>query len=349
MRTAFLETLLELAKGDPRITLIVGDLGFGVVEPLVRERPAQFVNAGVAEQNMTGLAAGMALSGKIPLTYSIANFPTLRCLEQIRNDVCYHNANVKIVAVGGGLVYGALGTTHHGTEDLAVMRALPNMTVVAPNDPVEVKCATRAIVEHEGPCYLRLGRSGEARVHTQESVFTLGKAVCIRQGADITLVATGGLLGPAVRAAELLQQHGIQSRVLSMHTVKPLDEEAVIQAARETHAIFTLEEHGVIGGLGGAVAEALLEAGAVPRKFRRFGIRNGFLLQAGDQLYLRAQCGLDEWSIAREIASILTEGTQGGSHSPWLSLDSEGTHGRRTDDLEGAVHRLPAAVSEAAG
>jgi len=159
VRTAFIDTLLDLARRDPRIVLITGDLGFGVVDRFMQELPAQFVNAGVAEQNMTGLAAGMALSGKTVFTYSIANFPVVRCLEQIRNDVCYHNASVKIVAVGGGFAYGALGYSHHAVEDIAFMRALPAMTVVAPIDPVEAELATRAVATLPGPCYLRLGRA----------------------------------------------------------------------------------------------------------------------------------------------------------------------------------------------
>src|ERR1700693_796065 len=174
MRGAFFRGLLALAERDHRVNLIVGDLGFGVVEEFARRFPDRFLNAGVAEQNMTGIAAGMALSGKIVFTYSIANFPILRCLEQVRNDVCYHNANVKIVAVGGGLAYGSLGSTHHATEDLAIMRSLPRMVVVAPGDPVETEAATRAVVAHSGPCYLRLGRAGESRVHLGHIDFQLG-------------------------------------------------------------------------------------------------------------------------------------------------------------------------------
>src|SRR5713226_3860325 len=156
MRNAFILALTDLAAQDPRITLVVGDLGFGVVVDFSKRFPKQFINAGVAEQNMTSLAAGLALSGKIVFTYSIGNFPTLRCLEQIRNDVCYHNANVKIVSVGGGFSYGSLGMSHHATEDLAIMRALPGMVVVAPGDPMEAACATRAVAAYDGPCYLRL-------------------------------------------------------------------------------------------------------------------------------------------------------------------------------------------------
>src|SRR2546423_4713749 len=189
MRNAFLDTLYELALNDDRIVFITGDLGFRVVEKFMENIPKQFLNAGVAEQNMTGIAAGMALSGKISFTYSIANFPTLRCLEQIRNDVCYHDANVKVVSVGGGFTYGAMGATHHAIEDLAVMRALPCLVVVAPGDPVEARAATRAIIAHSGPCYLRLGKAGEPVVHTSAIDFELGKAICMREGTDATLIS----------------------------------------------------------------------------------------------------------------------------------------------------------------
>jgi transketolase len=310
MRTAFIETLFELARRDERITLVVGDLGFGVVTRFMQELPKQFVNAGVAEQNMTGLAAGMALSGKIALTYSIANFPVIRCLEQIRNDVCYQNANVKIVTVGGGMAYGSLGVTHHATEDIAVMRALPNMLVVAPNDPVETRLATEAIVAHDGPCYLRLGRAGEATVHTSDIEFQLGKAITVLEGDDLTLIVTGGLLHNTLQVAEILAQQGIKARVLSMHTVKPLDSEAVLAAARETKAIFTIEEHSVVGGLGGAVAELLMEECEYPVRFKRIGLRDQFSSKIGDQDYLRAQYGLDPFGILSTVEEIWKSPTQ---------------------------------------
>lgn len=271
MRTAFINELLELAKQDPRIVFMTGDLGFSVVEKFMQELPKQFVNAGVAEQNMTGMAAGMALSGKIVFTYSIANFPTLRCLEHIRNDVCYHKANVKIVSVGGGFAYGSMGATHHATEDLGVMRMLPGMTVIAPGDPMEARCATRAVVEQVGPCYLRLGKAGEPEVHKGTIDFKVGKAVLFRDGGDVTLISTGGFLQTAAKVAESLSCQGIETRVLSMHTIKPLDAESVLTAARETGAVFTLEEHSITGGLGSAVAEVLAENEDSHVLFRRIG------------------------------------------------------------------------------
>lgn len=305
MRTAFIETLFELAEEDERIVLIVGDLGFGVVTSFMEHFPQQFVNAGVAEQNMTGMAAGMALCGKIVFTYSIANFPVLRCFEQIRNDVCYHNANVRIVPVGGGMAYGSLGPSHHATEDIAVMRALPNMIVVAPGDPVEAELATRALIEYDGPAYLRLGRAGEPIVHQFKPNFELGKAITIRQGDDITLIVTGSLLDETMKASKRLAEQGIQARVLSMHTVKPLDIEAVLSAARETDAIFTIEEHSIIGGLGGAVAEVLMEAAQRPQYFKRIGLNGNFSSIVGDQDYLRSEYGLTAEGIVNTVQKTL--------------------------------------------
>lgn len=305
MRTAFIETLFALAKVDPRLFLVVGDLGFGVVDRFARELPNQYVNAGVAEQNMTGLAAGLALSGRIVFTYSIANFPTLRPLEQVRNDVCYHRANVKIVAVGGGTTYGALGASHFATEDLAVMRAMPNLTVVAPGDPTEAELATRAVAAHDGPCYLRLGRAGETRIHAAPPAFSLGKAVVLREGNDLTLVSTGGMLKHVVELVGLLEKDGVSAGVLSMHTLKPLDAETLIACASRSRCVVTIEEHSVIGGLGGACAEALCEAGLPGLAFLRLGFPSAFSPHVGGQDYLLAQHGLDASGLYQSVRRFL--------------------------------------------
>src|SRR5205809_1946830 len=214
MRDSFTARLEQLAAADPRIFLITGDLGFGVLDSFEKKFPRQFLNAGVAEQNLTGVATGLALEGRIVFTYSIANFPTLRCLEQVRNDVCYHEANVKIVSIGGGFSYGALGISHHATEDLAIFRALPNMAVVAPCDLWEVKEATRALVETTGPALLRIDKSAAASIVRPGERFQLGRARQLRDGADITLVAAGGIMEEALTAADLLAARGIQCRVL---------------------------------------------------------------------------------------------------------------------------------------
>lgn len=300
MRTSFIKTLYEIAEHDPRVTLVVGDLGFGVVTDFAKRYPNQFINAGVSEQNMTGLAAGMAMAGRIVFTYSIANFPTLRCIEQIRNDVCYHAANVKIVAVGGGYAYGALGMTHHATEDLAILRSLPGMKVVAPGDPVETRLAVRALVEDPSPCYLRLGRAGEPTLHTGSIDFAIGRAITVREGSDATLISTGGMLENCIKVAECLEVEGLQVQVISMHTVKPLDQGAVLQAGAKTGVVLTVEEHSEVGGLGSAVADVLLQAG-YRGAFRKIALPDRFSAVAGDYEYLRALGGLDVDSIANAV------------------------------------------------
>src|SRR2546429_8953441 len=305
MRSAFFRTLLELAGQDERIHLLVGDLGFGVVEPFTQRFPERFLNVGIAEQSMAGVAAGLALCGKIVFTYSIGNFSTLRCLEQIRNDICYHEADVKIVAVGGGFAYGALGMSHHATEDLAIMRALPGMVVVAPGDPLETAAAVRAVAGRSGPCYLRLGRAGEHTVHGDGMRFELGRAITLRDGGDVTLISTGAMLERALHVAERLDAEGVHARVLSMHTLKPLDTEAVADAARQTGAIVTLEEHSAIGGLGSAVAEALLDGPAHPVRLRRVALPSMFAPTVGGQDYLRDAFGLSESAVAEAVRSLL--------------------------------------------
>jgi transketolase len=304
MRTAFIKTITELADRDARVTLVVGDLGFGVVTDFARRYPNQFLNAGVAEQNMTGVAAGMALAGRIVFTYSIGNFPTLRCLEQIRNDICYHKANVVVTAVGGGFAYGALGMSHHATEDLAILRALPEITVIAPGDPLETAAAVRAAAAGIGPVYLRLGRAGESNVHQEPLSWTLGKAITVRSGTDLTIIATGGMLLTAVEAAERLAKEGISAGVLSMHTLKPLDADAVLAAARRAPLLVTLEEHSILGGLGGAVAEALCEADLPRVRFRRLGLPSSFDKIVGDQEYLCACYGLDAASVCKRLRQL---------------------------------------------
>lgn len=301
MRTAFIEALTELAAEDPRVTLIVGDLGFGVVGDFAKRFPRQYLNVGVAEQNMTGVAAGMAMAGRIVFTYSIANFPTLRCLEQIRSDVCYHNTNVVVVSVGGGLAYGALGMSHHATEDIAILRALPGMTVIAPGDPVETKAAVEAAAAGIGPVYLRLGRAGEPLVHQKPIKWRLGEALTVRSGDDVTLISTGAMLHTATQAADALAAKGISVGVLSMHTIKPLDTDAILKAARDTRRIVTLEEHSLLGGLGSAVAEVLCEADIRNLRFQRIGLPSEFSKHIGSQEYLQKVYGLDVESVIRRV------------------------------------------------
>ncbi len=305
MRDAFVRELTALAETDKRIFLITGDLGFGVLTEFARRFPRQYLNVGVAEQNMTGIAAGLALEGRIVLTYSIANFPTLRCLEQVRNDICYHKADVKIVAVGGGMSYGQLGMTHHATEDIAIMRALPGMTVLTPGDDWEAGQAARAMLSQRGPFYLRLDKTVAPESVKPGETYTVGRFRTVRQGSDVTLLAAGGILGEAVAAAAILIGYGITARVVSAHTVKPLDAKAIAEAARETGGIVTIEEHNLDGGLGGAVSECCMDNGISPRWFLRLGLDNSFAEVIGTQSYQRAAYGLDAAGIANAVVAQL--------------------------------------------
>lgn len=305
MRDHFIKQLSILAAEDPRILLITGDLGFGVFNEYREKYPKQFINAGVSEQHMTLLATGMAMEGRIAFTYSIANFPTLRCLEMIRNDAAYHGANVKVVAIGGGFSYGALGISHHATEDLAILRSLPDITVVAPCGLWETMEATRAIVALEGTCYLRLDKDHGEDAPRAGECFELGKARKLVDGEDVTLICAGGILREVTLAAQMLKQDGIGARVLSMHTVKPIDREAIRRAATETGGIVTVEEHTVHGGLGGAVAEVCMDDDIRPRRFLRMGLTAGFSSKVGSQEFLRGVYGLDAKAIHQRTLALL--------------------------------------------
>lgn len=303
MRTAFIETLCDVAQQDERVWLLCGDLGYSVLERFAERFPERFINMGVAEQNMMGVAAGLARGGKIVFTYSIANFPVMRCLEQIRNDIGYHAANVKIVAVGGGMAYGTAGYTHHGVEDLAVMRVMPNMTVIAPGDPVETRLATRAVAAHNGPCYLRLGKGGEPVVHTTPPEFAIGRALILRAGADVALLSTGAILPMALAASDILADTGVGAAVVSVPTLRPLDRAAIIRAAVPARLVVTVEEHLTWGGLGSAVAEVLSEEPAGVRLLR-LGL-TAAPDTVGAQAYLRQRSGLDATGIAEAVRAAL--------------------------------------------
>ena len=305
MRDAFISVLTELAPQHPELLLLSGDLGFGVLNNFISHFPRQFLNVGVAEQNMSGLAAGLAMEGHTVFTYSIGNFPTLRCLEQVRNDICYHNANVKIVCIGGGMSYGAVGFSHHATEDLSILRSLPGMLVLSPCDLWEAAEAARYLVSHRGPAYLRLDKSAAPVTIRSGETFQPGSIRTVREGTDVTLAATGGILAEALLAADALAEQSIQCRVLSVHTIKPLDTDTLSAAASETGGIISIEEHAVDGGLGGAIAEALMEAGVFPGFFVRIGLRNTFSSVIGSQAYLRTIYSMDAKSITQTVCAKL--------------------------------------------
>jgi transketolase len=307
MRTAFIKYLMTLAERDPRVWLLTGDLGFSVLEPFAAKFPERYINVGVAEQNMTGLAAGLALSGKKVFTYSIANFAVTRCLEQIRNDVCYHNADVTIVATGGGLAYGTQGYTHHGIEDIGFTRLLPNINVIAPADAAEVDLAMGAIAARSGPSYLRLARGGEPVIHTQPIDAKLfGRALMLRPAGEVAILTTGSILGEAVAAADRLTAEGIKTGVYSVPVIQPLDEKTITDLAYQCRLIVTVEEHVTQGGLGGAVAEVLSGLEAPRARLERAGVIHGISPNAGSHAYLRHLHKLDADGLVDRIRKIIS-------------------------------------------
>ena len=303
MRDAFLKKITELASTDKDVVLLTADLGFGVFEKFEASFPGQYFNVGVSEQNMTGLAAGLALEGKKVITYSIGNFPTLRCLEQIRNDGCYHDLNITIVASGGGFSYGPLGMSHHATEDIAILRALPAMSVVAPGTAWEAGEATEALIKGNSVGYLRLDKTVADENSTH--LFSLGGSIKYRAGKDVTLLTTGGILRDVIQAAELLQEQGIDAGVVSMHSVKPIDKSAIATAANETGGIVTIEEHNLDGGLGSAVAEVCMDNGIAPKVFLRIGLNNRYSSVVGSQDYLKAHYEMDTSAIVKRVLELL--------------------------------------------
>ncbi|MCH3918178.1 MAG: transketolase [Spirochaetia bacterium] len=310
MRDTFVKTLIEIAKKDKNVILITGDLGFGVLKPFWEQLPDQFINAGIAEQNMTSMAAGLALEGKIVFTYSIGNFPTLRCLEQIRNDCAYHNANVKIICVGGGFAYGSLGMSHHATEDIAIMRALPNVSVFCPGDLVEAREATKAIYKHSGTCYLRLGRGGERQIHPDNLKTKDNKAILIRESmfgkGKIAVFSTGAILAEATDACDELEKQGISLMQYSFPTVKPIDKDVINKCAQSCKYIVTIEDHNIVGGFGSAVLEVLAP---IKDKIRlmRIGLDDEYCYQVGTQKYLQEQYGISKYNIITKIKSVILD------------------------------------------
>jgi transketolase len=303
MRDAFVKKLNESATDDPDIMLLVGDLGFGVVADFGNAHPKQFLNCGVAEQSMVGIAAGMAAAGRRPFVYSIANFPTLRPLEQIRNDVCYHGLGVTIVSVGAGLAYGSLGYTHHAVEDISILRSLPGMRVYSPADAMECSAAVDEILATPGPAYLRLGKNREPLMHESPPDLSRGEPIVIRDGTDVTLLVAGPIITQALEVAERLALVGTSVRVVSCPVIKPLNAEAIRTAAADTVGIVTLEEHTVLGGFGSAVLE-----GFAIRGWRTpilpLGLRDEATHIMGSQEWIRERAGLATPYVQERVASF---------------------------------------------
>lgn len=305
MRTAFINSLMDMADKNADIFLITGDLGFSVLERFAAMFPERFINAGIAEGNMIGIAAGLAMSGKIVYVYSIIPFLIMRCFEQIRVDLCYQNLDVKLVGTGGGMSYGAAGATHHAIEDIGIMRTLPNMKVICPGDPYEAEEAVRAASCIHGPVYIRLNKNNEPRLYDRTPEFTIGSAIKVKDGSGVGLIATGNMLVEAVKISCKLKENNISSIVLSMHTVKPIDEEAIKDCCSKSDYIFTLEEHSIYCGLGSAVAEVLLKIPNKLKGFKSYGIPDCYADCSGSSRYFRKKYGIDDESITADIMSIL--------------------------------------------
>lgn len=292
MRKLFVKCLIERARVDERIFVITPDLGYSVLEDFANEFPERFLNTGVAEQNAIGIAAGLALSGKLVYAYSIIPFITMRCFEQVRVDVAYMKTNVRLVGVGAGLSYGAAGATHHAVEDIAIMRALPNMTVCCPGDPIEAEALIKQSFEYNGPMYFRLGKSGEPRIHKEGATIELGKAVTVTEGEDLALITTSNMLEHGYQLVTEWAKQGKFARLISMPTIKPFDTEFVQKLLEKKLPIVTLEEHNIIGGLGSAVAEVIAESGQSV-KFKRIAIPDSYSHFVGGHQYLREKFSFD--------------------------------------------------------
>lgn len=304
MREAFLQELIQAAEDDPSVVLLVGDLGFGVIEPFAERFPEQFINAGVAEQNLIGVAAGLAASGLRPFVYSIANFPTLRCLEQIRNDVCYHNLSVSVVSVGAGLSYGSLGYSHFAIEDISIMRSLPGIRIISPADPVEARATVSEALRASGPVYIRLGKGRERPLHL-EAVTSLSHPLVLAPGRDLTMVSTGSIVAECLEARLLLRAVGVDSEVVSCPTIKPLDL-AWLSERPEDSPIVVIEEHRRAGGLGSAVLEAVNDLGLRTRCVR-LGLSDVKLDVVGTGDFLRDRYELTPEhivAVCRELATM---------------------------------------------
>jgi len=302
-RNAFAETLEALAARDDRIVVLCSDsVSSSKLVNFAELYPGRLFNVGIAEQAMVGMAAGMANAGKIPFVAGAGCFLTGRAMEQIKNDLAYTNSNVKLAAVSTGLAYGPLGATHHSIEDIAWMRAIANMTVIVPADPVETAQVIEVAAATEGPMYLRISRLGVPAVHGPDYQFRIGKAAKLREGTDVTLIACGVLVPRALDAAAQLAGQGIQARVLNMATIRPIDRDAIAAAAAETGAIVTAEEHTVYGGLGSAVAEVVTQTQPVP--MRILGIP-GVFAPTGSAEFLLEHFGLTADNIAKATIELL--------------------------------------------
>ena len=299
MRTAFMQTLIQAAQQDPNLYLLVGDVGFSVIEEFQQKFQHRYINAGIAEQSMIGLAAGLAMAGKNVFVYSIVPFVTMRCFEQVRDDLCYQNLPVKIVGTGAGLDYGSLGGTHHSIEDMAIMRCIPGMTVLAPGSFYETQALTKELCSYQGPAYLRLSRSDNAVPYATDTAVIIGSPIEIIPNAKRILITTGNMLDLGYTICKTLQAQGINLGLVSMPTIKPLNLQWLQKDSLE--AIYTLEEHNYFGGMGEAIGAYIAQNFERKITFKPFAINDEYCHVGGKSEYLRQQLGLSLQSIESAI------------------------------------------------
>ena len=304
MRTAYLDTLFELASADENVFALISDNGAIVYDKYRKHLERQYLNLGISEENMLGVAAGMANCGKIPFAYTIGAFLAFHSLEFIRNDICLQNMNVKIVGTGAGMVYSALGSTHHATEDIGVLRSLPNLVLFSPASPLEVRKAIKEAYKIRGPVYIRLGTNGEKEIYSDKNYdFVTGKGVELFSGTDVTIVGTGNILADAIEVRNILKKEGISVRLINIHTIKPFDGEIIKKAICETKGIVTVEDHNIIGGIGTAIAEVIAESGT-GTKLRRIGLKDNFSKGYGTYMEVKENNGLGIQDIVKAVREI---------------------------------------------
>ena len=296
MRNAFAKEITNLAEENEKIVLLSGDIGNKLFDSFKSIKKSNFFNCGIAEANMMGVASGMAMSGLRPIVYTITPFTTTRCLEQIRIDACYHDVPVIIVGTGSGLSYASLGPTHHSLEDFAIFRAIPNITIMAPADEIELKHCLVNALKINSPVYIRIGKKGEPIISDDKSSFHIGKSMSLKKGTDVCLIGTGTIMAEVLEAAKLLEKKGLSCRVESFHTIKPLDEDTLDEVLSQFSVVSVVEEHSKIGGLYGAISEYY-----VLNKFNtsilNFGVKDEFMHEVGSQRYAREKYGLNSKNI----------------------------------------------------
>jgi len=304
MRIAFVEKIKKLMDENVKICLLTCDMGIILFDSIREKHPKRFINLGLCEGNMMGVASGMALTGKIPFVYTIASFATQRCFEQIKVDVCYQQANVKIIGIGAGISYSISGSTHHTISEISMLRALPNMTIVSPADQIEAEVMTETVLHHKGPTYMRLGIEGGPRIHQEKINIDIGKSVTLQSGDDVTLLSYGSLVHSTLEAAKILSKKGISARVINIYSLKPVDKLAVLKAAHQTNVIVTVEDHNIFGGLGSIIAEILCEEG-INVKFKRLGMPDTFCSEYGSYSFLLKKYGLSPDLISKQVLKLL--------------------------------------------